>query len=106
MGLPSAILSLSGLQDPHKHHYAVFFLFAPKCSCKHGISYQKEKPRQVEAVCVGLARDPAGIRTQGPLLKREMLYRLSYGINLLCIFVGASPESDCKSIRLCLEYKI
>jgi hypothetical protein len=50
--------------------------------------------------------DPAGIRTQGPLLKREMLYRLSYGINLLCIFVGTSPESDCKSIRLCLEYKI
>jgi hypothetical protein len=27
--------------------------------------------------------DPAGIRTQDPLLKREMLYQLSYGIKLL-----------------------
>ena len=25
--------------------------------------------------------DPAGARTQDPLLKREMLYQLSYGIN-------------------------
>ena len=26
--------------------------------------------------------DPAGARTQDPLLKREMLYQLSYGISL------------------------
>jgi hypothetical protein len=30
-----------------------------------------------------LTSDPAGARTQDPLLKREMLYQLSYGVSSL-----------------------
>ena len=41
-----------------------------------------QKSRPVNQVC-STACDPAGIRTQDPILKRDVLYLLSYGINPL-----------------------
>ncbi len=43
-------------------------------------------PSEVNTLLLGrflLCRDPAGARTQDPLIKSQMLYQLSYGILLL-----------------------
>ena len=40
----------------------------------------KKKPFCLLTEGLSTKRDPAGIRTLDPLLKREMLYQLSYGI--------------------------
>ncbi len=37
----------------------------------------------------GFSCDPAGIRTQDPLIKSEMLYQLSYGIRLFPFALSA-----------------
>ena len=44
------------------------------------IQYQRiKKQKSLPKVLEGF-RDPAGVRTQDPLIKSEMLYQLSYGI--------------------------
>lgn len=50
--------------------------------------------------------DLAGARTQDPLLKREMLYQLSYQIKkFYCGFKGVSYNCGGKCNRLNFKYK-
>lgn len=50
--------------------------------------------------------DLAGARTQDPLLKREMLYQLSYQINKYCCrFKDVSLNCECKGKPLKIKYK-
>ncbi len=73
-------------------NYFVIWLGLPESSL-HFVSLrsgQASRPIKSKLFC-----DLAGARTQDPLLKREMLYQLSYQIgsicqNLLCDLAGAS----------------
>jgi hypothetical protein len=47
--------------------------------------------------CLTFISDRAGARTQDPLLKREMLYQLSYQVLLI--------KSECKYTTYCLKNK-
>ena len=69
-----------------------------------GLNKAQKKVRQVKTD--GLFGDPAGARTQDPILKRDMLYLLSYGILIIAspvvgqtVIAGANIEGLFYSAR-------
>ena len=58
------------------------FFFPSKSSSELGFPLKTKTPA-ISGGGFALDRDPAGARTQDPLLKREMLYQLSYQVGFI-----------------------
>jgi hypothetical protein len=79
--------------NKHNQNFYVT-IFLNKLSCGEDVGKQKRQPTDKQLIAFYLS-DLAGVRTLDPLLKREMLYQLSYQVfyeaaNIKFSFVSTS----------------